>query len=129
MADVLRLELTDEDEDLERLEELTTYLRDELLGLDVGDVTKSRIGESPPGSRGADAAAIGELIVNLASAAGGLSTVISTVIAWLTRGGRTRRQVRLKIGGDALELSVASQADQDRLIEMFLSRHAGDERE
>jgi hypothetical protein len=30
----------------------------------------------------------------------------------------------LEIGGDALELSEASVADQQRLIELFVSRHA-----
>jgi hypothetical protein len=33
--------------------------------------------------------------------------------------------VRLEIGGDVLELSHARLADQDRLIELFIGRHAG----
>jgi hypothetical protein len=35
----------------------------------------------------------------------------------------TRRTVRLELDGDALELSQASAADQQRLIELFVSRH------
>jgi hypothetical protein len=32
--------------------------------------------------------------------------------------------VRLELDGDALELSQASPADQERLIKLFLERHA-----
>jgi hypothetical protein len=32
--------------------------------------------------------------------------------------------VRLELNGDVLELSEASAADQNRLIELFISRHA-----
>jgi hypothetical protein len=32
--------------------------------------------------------------------------------------------VRLELDGDALELSQASAADQERLIELFVARHA-----
>jgi hypothetical protein len=32
--------------------------------------------------------------------------------------------VRLEIGGDTLELSEATAADQDRLIDVFIRRHA-----
>jgi hypothetical protein len=43
---------------------------------------------------------------------------------WLRRGQGTGRAVRLELGGDALELSQASAADQERLIEVFIRRHA-----
>ena len=32
--------------------------------------------------------------------------------------------MRLELGGDALELSQASAADQERLIELFIRKHA-----
>lgn len=124
MDGVLRLQLAEEGTDAERLDVLTGFLRHEVLQLDVKDVTKLPAGEPPPGARGLDAAAVGGLLVDLGSAAEGLSAVISAIKAWLARDGSTHRRVRLEIGGDALELSDATVADQDRLIGLFISRHA-----
>jgi hypothetical protein len=42
---------------------------------------------------------------------------------WVRRGKGTGRTVRLELGGDALELSQVSAADQARLIDLFVSRH------
>ena len=50
--------------------------------------------------------------------------MVSAIRDWLRRGDGTRRTVRLEIDGDALELSQASAADQERLVELFVSRHA-----
>ena len=124
MDGVLRVRLAEEDADEERLDALTSFLRQELLQLDVESVTKLPAGEPPPGARGLDAATVGGLLVGLGSAAEGLSAVISAVRAWLARGENTPRRVRLEIGGDALELSGATTADQDRLIGLFVGRHA-----
>jgi hypothetical protein len=49
---VLRLQLTEEGADAEQLDELTGFLRQELLQLDVEDVTKLPAGEPPPGPGG-----------------------------------------------------------------------------
>jgi hypothetical protein len=125
----LRLQLSEQGADAERLDALTGLLRGELLQLEVQDVTALRAGESPPGARGLDAVAVGGLLVGLGSSAEGLGSVISAVRAWLGRGGGTRRTVRLELGGDALELSEATAADQDRLIGLFISRHAAGEGE
>jgi hypothetical protein len=54
----------------------------------------------------------------------GLTAVISAIRTWLARYGGGRRSVRLEIGGDALELSDATAADQERLIRLFIDRHA-----
>jgi hypothetical protein len=129
MDSVLRVQLAEEDADEERLDTLTRFLLQELLQLDVESVTELPAGEPPPGSRGFDAAAVGGLLVGLGSAAQGLSAVIFAVRAWLARGGNAPRRVRLEIGGDALELSAATSADQDRLIGLFISRHATGESE
>jgi len=123
----LRLQLAEDGADAERLDALTGMLRGELLQLDVEDVTALRAGEPPAGARGLDVAAVGGLLVGLGGSADGLRSVISAVRAWLARGGGTRRTVRLEIGGDALELSEATVADQDRLIGLFISRHAAGE--
>jgi hypothetical protein len=125
----LHLHLSEEGADAERLATLTGYLRGELLQLDVEDVTALPAGEPPPGSRAFDAAAVGALVIALGQSAEGLRSVVSAIRDWLRRGEGTRRTVRLELAGDALELSQASAADQQRLIELFVSRHTAGEGE
>jgi hypothetical protein len=127
MTLVLRVQVTEEGADAERLDTLTSFLRQELLRLDVDDVSRIPAGEPPSGSRGLGAVAVGGLLVGLGSAAKGLSSVISAIEAWLGRGTGVHRRVRLEIAGDVLELSDATKADQDRLIGLFVSEHASGE--
>jgi hypothetical protein len=120
----LRLQLSEDGADAVRLAALTGYLRAELLQLDVEDVTAVQAGEPPPGTRMVGMAAVGGLLVTLGQSTEGLRSVASAIRNWLRRGEGIRRTVRLELDGDALELSDASTADQDRLIELFVSRHA-----
>ena len=124
MSGELRLLLAEEGADAERLERLTGFLRDELLQCDVQDVTPLRAGEPPPGARAFDVLAVGGLLASLGRSAAGLRSIVSAVRAWLGRGGEPRRAVRLELDGDVLEISAATAADQDRLVELFISRHA-----
>jgi hypothetical protein len=129
MASELRVQLAEDGADAERLDELTRFLRDELLQLDVDDVTALRVGEPPPGARVFDVVAVGGLLVSLSRSAEGLRPIVSAIRKWLARGEGTRRTVRLEIDGDALELSEASAADQERLVGLFVSRHVPGEGE
>jgi len=121
---VLRLHLSEDGADPERLDSLTGFLREELLVLDVEDVRSVPTGEPPPGSRAFDVVAVGGLLVALGRSAEGLRSVVLTIRNWLARGQGTRRTVRLEIGDDVLELSEATTSDQQRLIDLFVSRHA-----
>jgi hypothetical protein len=120
----LRIQLSEDGADAERLDTLTGYLRRELSELDVDDVTALAAGPPPAGSRATDAAAVGGLMIALGSSADGLRAVVTAIRAWLSRGSGVRRTIRLELGGDALELSQASAADQERLIGLFISRHS-----
>jgi hypothetical protein len=121
----LRVQLSEEGADAEQLDELTRSLRQELLQLDVEDVTAQRAAAPPPGARGGpDAAQVGSLLVALGSDVQGLSAVIAAIKAWLARRRGAHRCVRLEIAGDVLELSSATMADQDQLIRLFVGRHA-----
>jgi hypothetical protein len=124
MGGELHLQLSEDGADAERLAVLTGYLRAELLQLDVEDVTALQVGEPPPGSRAFGMATVGALLIALGQSAEGLRSVVSAIRDWLRRGDGTRRTVRLELNGDALELSQASSADQQRLIELFVSRHS-----
>jgi hypothetical protein len=118
----LRIQVSEDGADAERLDTLTRYLRRDLIELDVDNVTALAAGPPPAGARAIDATAVGGLIVALGNSADGLRAVVAAIQSWLGRGG-TRRTVRLELGGDALELSQASAADQERLIGLFISRH------
>jgi hypothetical protein len=120
----LRLQLSEDGADAERLAALTGYLRAELLQLDVEDVTALPAGAPPPGARAFSADTVGALLIAVGQSAEGLRSVVSAIRDWLRRGDGTQRTVRLELGGDALELSQASAADQERLIELFVRRHA-----
>jgi hypothetical protein len=124
VAEELRLRLHEDEADRERLDALTGLLRQELLQLDVEDVRPLPGGEAPPGSRAFDVAAIGGLLVTLGQSAEQLGPVVQTIRNWLGRGQGPRRTVRLEIGGDVLELSEATATDQQRLVDLFVSRHA-----
>ena len=81
-------------------------------------------GEAPPGTRGFDAAALGGLLVTLGPSAAGLAAVVTAIRGGCPGHQAPLRTVRLELDGDALELSQASADQQDRLIELFVSRHA-----
>ena len=69
MGDALRVAISEDGADVERLDTLTRFLRQELLQLDVEDVTTLRTGEPPPGARGFDVTTVGGLLVNLGHSA------------------------------------------------------------
>jgi Effector Associated Constant Component 1 len=119
----LRLLLEEDGADSERVDVLTGYLRRELAQLDVERVRPLPAGEAPPGTRGLDVTAIGGLLVTLGQSATGLAAVVTAIRGWLSRTPGPARTVRLELGGDVIELSQASAEEQDRLVELFLSRH------
>ena len=110
------------DADAEELARLAGRLRAELLDLDVDDVQQPARGEAPAESKGAGWLAAGELVVQLVASAETLLSIIAGVRSWLGR--NSARSVKLTLGGDALEVSGVSSAEQDRLIDLWVSRHA-----
>lgn len=107
------------DGDAEEVAQATLQLRRELLDLDVDAVEVPGEAEPPPGARGVDAA-LGALAVNLADPQL-LAAVVATVRSWLA--GSSRRSIKLQLGGDALELTGVSSAEQRRLTDEWLARH------
>jgi putative alpha-1,2-mannosidase len=75
------------------------------------------------GMRGFDVATIGGLLVTVGQSTQALQTIVTTVRAWLGRGGSAHRSVRVEIGGDVLELADASTEDQEKLVDLFLRKH------
>ena len=110
------------DADAEELAELAGRLRAELLDLDVDDVRQPARGEAPEESKGAGWLTAGELVVQLVASAQALMSIIAGVRSWLGR--NSARSVKLTLDGDALEVSGVSSAEQDRLIDLWVARHA-----
>ena len=102
--------------------EATLQLRRELLDLDVDAVELQRAGEPPPGTRAVDLAALGALIVTIAQSAL-LPDVLAAVRAWVSRS--QSRSIKLGLGGDVLELTGVSSAEQRRLADEWLRRQEG----
>ncbi|MFC9256338.1 hypothetical protein [Amycolatopsis thailandensis] len=124
MTSAVRVQLGEDGADAERADQLAGYLRRELIERGLSDVKALPAGEAPPGSRGFDAVTAGGLLVTLGKSADGLRSVVAAAREWLSRGGRVKRTVRLEIDGDVLELSEASLSDQDKLVDLFVSRHS-----
>ena len=73
----------EEDADQPELAELTAWLRQELLELDVESVESVKIGEIPPGAKGLEAIGIGAPVIRLAQSTGMLKAVVNAVQSWL----------------------------------------------
>ncbi len=100
--------------------EATLQLRQELLEFDVDAVELAHVGEPPPGTRAVDFVALGALVVTLANSKI-LSAVVGALGAWVGR--QPQRSIKLKLGGDDIELSGVSSDEQRRLAEAWLRRH------
>jgi hypothetical protein len=123
MDGLVTVHVVEDGADEARLDTVTRYLRDELVQLDVDGVSPVREGEAPEGARGLDVVALGGLVVSLGTSQT-LRAVVTAVRGWLRRSPQVPRTVRVEMAGDVLELTGATSADQERLVELFLSRHA-----
>jgi hypothetical protein len=120
----LQIRLTEEDAEAEHVAELTGYLREELLDLDVDDVTALPGGEIPPGARAVDVTQIGVLLVTLGSSATALSQVMTVIRSWLGRRHDTHPSLRLQMGDDVLEVSEATDDQVAGAFKIFVQRHS-----
>jgi len=108
------------DADADEVAKATLQLRRELLDLDVDAVEAAGAGEPPPGSRAVDVAALGALVVQVADSQV-LAAVVAAVRSWLA--GSSRRNIKLELGADTLELTGVSSKEQRRLADEWLARH------
>jgi hypothetical protein len=119
----LRVELhADPDIDAEEMAQLVGRLRSELLDLDVIAVELATGGEVPGNAKGIGLLALGGLVVRFAGP-DVLESVIGGIRSWLGR--QRHRSIKLTLDGDSLELTGVSSAEQQRLINLWVNRHAG----
>jgi hypothetical protein len=114
---VVRVQPCSDGDDTE-LVELTQRLRTQLLDLDVDAVDPVANASQPAGAKGFETL-VGWLAVRRGKE--GLRTVIGAVVEWATRTGHS---IEITCGGDALKVSGVTSAQQERIINDFLTRHA-----
>ncbi|MGW2784696.1 hypothetical protein ACWC3X_26090 [Streptomyces populi] len=124
MENELQILLAEEEAEAEHVAELTGYLREELLELDVDDVTTLPGEEAPPGARAVEVAQIGALLVTLGSSTNALNQVITVIRSWMGRHHHTHPSLRLQMGDDVLEIHKATDDQITEAFEMFLQRHS-----
>ena len=108
--------------DDQELAELAFRLRGELLDLDVEAAEPATAGQAPADSKGIELLAIGALIVRFVLRPDVLRAVVSGVRSWA---GRQRAcSVKLTLDGDSLEITGPRSADQERLVDLWIARHA-----
>jgi hypothetical protein len=122
---VLRLHVRwdpDPEADAEQTDRLARQLRAELQDLDVDEVTAAGAAAAPPGAKGVDTAAVGDLLVTMSASGGVFASVVAVVRAWLARRGGADT-VKLTIDGDTLELGRASAEERADLVRTFVQAH------
>ncbi|MHB9863673.1 hypothetical protein [Streptomyces sp. YIM S03343] len=128
MEGELRILLSEEGADAEDVADLTGYLLEELLQLDVDDVTAAPGEAAPPGARGMDVTQIGELLVTLGRAPGALNQVMTVLRGWLGRSREQSREqrpsLRVALGDDVLEISEATNEQVTAAFDIFVERHS-----
>jgi hypothetical protein len=114
----------DADFDVDELATSTRELRSELLQLDLDDVQVPPAGPPPKGSKAFDAFTLGQLIAQVAASATSLTAFIGAVKGWLCRG-RAAHTIKLEMDGDVLEVNGVSSDEEQRLIDLWVTRHSG----
>jgi hypothetical protein len=109
----------DQHSDAEELARLAGLLRTELLELDVLGVDPVADADAPARAKG-----LGILEGLLAVRVGGLDAiraVLSTIRSWAAR---SNREIEVSIGDDVLRVTGVSSAQQEKIIDAWLARHA-----
>ncbi|MFF4366484.1 hypothetical protein [Streptomyces sp. NPDC001594] len=118
----LRIFLSEEGAEAERLDVLAGRLREDLLQLEVDGVTSVPGGDVPEGARGFGTEA-GALLVGLGPSFTIFREVLNAVMDWWKRS-PSRPTIRLVMDDDVLEISQASPTQVDRSFELFVNRHS-----
>ncbi|HKR49805.1 MAG TPA: hypothetical protein VJT72_09545 [Pseudonocardiaceae bacterium] len=114
--------------DPEAGERLARRLRAEIAELDVESVRPVPGATAPDGAKGTDAVTLGAIVVALSASGGVFTVLIDTVRDWLGRSS-ARHRVSVTIDGDTIELEQASAAERRDLVDAYIRRHTGSQRD
>jgi hypothetical protein len=115
---VVQVQAAPEDDE-DELAGLARRLRALLLDLDVDSVVSLAADADAEGTKGLEAL-LGGLVVRFGTV-DGLRSVLAAVAAWAAR---TEHSVEVSYGEDRLVVNEATSAQQERLIDDFITRHA-----
>lgn len=115
--DVVLVIGTDE-QDEERLAELTRLLQAELQELDVAQVTQVESKDIPEGARAGAATDLGVLALQASPAV--IGYVLATVQSWIRRG--RDRSAELDWKGNKIKVTGVASEEQKRLIDAWIQR-------
>lgn len=110
----------DDDATPEELERLTAALREDLLALDVDQVTPAPGGAAPEGAKAVELAEIGALLITLVKSPALLGQIADLVRGWVGR--RRSVEVSLEIGGAKLTMRGGSAEDTRRLVDAWIEQ-------
>jgi len=116
----LKIEVVEPGADREAVDDLAADLRLELLELDVESVAPIVQGPAADGSKGIEVAALGALLVVIKDSVWLVDEVVGAVRSWLARGSSSRRSLKITVEGRTLELSGATDEQQDQLVAEFV---------
>jgi hypothetical protein len=107
------------EDDEDELAALARRLRALLLDLDVDSIVSLAADADAEGTKGLETL-LGGLVVRFGTA-DGLRSVLAAVAAWAAR---TEHSVEVSYGEDRLVVNEATPAQQERLVDDFIARHA-----
>lgn len=113
---------TGPESDTKELLEATRQLRQMLLAQPVEEVVSDGGGTTPSGSKSAELATLGALVVTLAPSV--FEAVVATVNAWAGR--RSGRSAKVIIGAHTLDLTGISDEQTQQIIDEFWRTTATD---
>lgn len=123
MVDATLVLQPNSDVDDNELDELAAELRRRLLeDLDVSAVSRAVSDSIPRNAKSADFTVVGTLVLTLSPIT--LRSMFRLVQEWLKH--RPVRTAHVIIDDDSIEVTHLTSADQRRLIESFVERHAVD---
>jgi hypothetical protein len=100
------------------MQDLRNALRDELLALPIDDVAPVAAAAAPAHAKGAEALAVGALVLQLGQQTGVFAGVVDVVASWLVR---QRIDIAIDIDGQRLSGTV-TKAQRDALVGAYLGR-------
>jgi len=105
-------------EDPELLDRYSRRLREEMLELDVDSVDYVSEGEAPKGSKGAGAAAVGDMILSLAPLDYAFSSVMGAVQNFVSRNDQC--SITVEIGENRLTIDGTTPEEQQKLVDAWI---------
>ncbi|NHC47140.1 effector-associated constant component EACC1 [Motilibacter aurantiacus] len=120
----LHLVIMDEDRSLLEAEDLAIHLLRELHELDGVEAARISKSSTPPGAKSGAAVEAAELLVTLISS-GSLTALVELMTSWLGRNQGVT--VALEVDGDKIEVTGASRAQTQQLIDSWLAARMSEE--